>query len=157
MKVHRCFRSIIFIDRRHIYILLSFYIKNINIQYFVCPPLASNTALILLGMLSMRFRHSSVSMSRTQEDLMVLISDGRQVGCFSATLFFSSVQKFSIGLRSGLFSSHSNNLIFFVLRKSVTNFARWHGAPSCINISQLCTAMCNSNFLSSIPDIFCHS
>jgi len=37
-------------------------------------------------------------------------------------------------------------LIFFVLRKSVTIFARWHGAPSCINISQLCTAMCNSNF-----------
>jgi len=28
----------------------------------------------------------------------------------------------------------------------MTIFARWHGAPSCINISQLCTAMCNSNF-----------
>ena len=98
MKVHRCFRSIIFIDRRHIYIL-SILHKNINIQYFVCPPLASNTALIPLGMLSMRFRHSSVGMSRTQDDLMVLISNGRLLGCFSATLFFSSVQKFSIGLR----------------------------------------------------------
>jgi len=97
-------------------------------------------------MLSLRLRHSSVGMSRTQDDLMVLISDGRLVGCFSATLFFSSVQKFSIGLRSGLFPGHSNNLIFFVLRKSVTIFARWHGAPSCVNISQLCTAICNSNF-----------
>ena len=59
------------------------------------------------------------------------------------TLFFSSVQKFSIGLRSELFPGHSNNFIFFVLRKSVTIFVRWHG----INIiSQLCTAMCNSNF-----------
>ena len=48
--------------------------------------------------------------------------------------------------RSGLFPGHSNNLIFFVLRKSVTIFALWHGAPSCINISQLCTVMCNSNF-----------
>jgi len=83
MKVHRCFRSIIFIDRRHIYIL-SILHKNINIQYFVCPPLASNTALIPLGMLSMRFRHSSVGMSRTQDDLMVLISNGRLLGCFSA-------------------------------------------------------------------------
>jgi len=47
--------------------------------------LASNTSLILLGMLSMRFQHSSVSMSRTQDDLMVLISDERLVGCFLAT------------------------------------------------------------------------
>ena len=138
MKVHRCFQSIIFTDRRIFIYYYPFYIKNINIQYFVCPPLASNSALIRLGMPSMRFRHSSVGMSRTQDDLMVLISDGRLVGCFSATLFFSSVQKFSIGLRSGLFLGHSNNLIFFVLRKSVTIFARWHGAPSCINISQLC-------------------
>jgi len=30
--------------------------------------------------------------------------------------------------------------------KSVTIFARWHGTPSCINILQLSTAMCNSNF-----------
>jgi len=77
---------------------------------------------------------------------MVLISDESLVGCFPATLFFSSFQKFLIRLRSGLFPSHSNNFIFFVLRKSVTIFARWDGAPSCINISQLCTAMCNSNF-----------
>jgi len=97
-------------------------------------------------MLSMRYQHSSVGMSRTQDDLMVSISDGRLVGYFSTTLFFSSVQKFSFGLRSGLFPSHSNNLIFFVLRKSVTIFAQWHGAPSYINILQLCTAMCNSNF-----------
>jgi len=60
MKVHRCFRSIIFIERRHIYILLSILHKNISIQYFVCPPLASDTALIRLDMLSMRFRRSSV-------------------------------------------------------------------------------------------------
>jgi len=146
MKVHRCFRSIIFIVRRHIIYYYPFYIKNINIQYFVCPPLASNVALIRLSLLSMRFRHSSVGMSRTQDDLMVLISDGILFGCFSATLFFSSVQKFSTGLRSGLFPGHSNNLIFFVLRKSVTIFARRHGAPSCIKISQLCIAMCNSNF-----------
>ena len=131
-----------------------FYIKNINIQYFECPPLASNTALICLGMFSIRFRHSSVGMSRTQDDLMVLISDGRLVGCFSGTLFCSSVQKFSIGLRSGLFPGHSNILIFFILRKSVTIFARWHGVPSCINISQICTAMSTSL---SLPDIFCHS
>ena len=97
-------------------------------------------------MLSMRFRHSSVGMSRTHDVLMVLISDGRLVGCFSTTLFFSSVQKVSIGLKSWLFPGHSNNLIFFVLRKSVTFFARWHGAPSCKNISQLCIAVCNSNF-----------
>ena len=97
-------------------------------------------------MLSMRFRHRSVGKSRTQDDLMDLISDGRLVRCFSATQFFSSVQEFSIGLRSGVLPGYSNNLIFFVLRKSVTIFARWHGAPSCINISQLCTAMCNSNF-----------
>jgi len=103
MKVHRCFRSIIFVDRCHIYILLSILHKNINIQYFVCPPLSSNTALIRLGMLSMRFRHRSVGMSRTQDDLMVLISDGRLVGSFSATLFFSSVQKFSTGLCPGYF------------------------------------------------------
>jgi len=101
-----------------------FYIKNINIQFFVCPPLASNTALIRLGMLSMRFRHSSVGMSRTQDDLMVSISDGRLVGCFSATLLFRSFQKFSIGLRSGLFPGHSNNLVFFVLKKSVLHLWR---------------------------------
>ena len=105
----------------------------------------------------MRLRHSSVGMSRTQDDLMVLTGDGRLVGCFSATLVFSSVQKFSIGLRSGLFPGHPNNLIFFVLRKSVTIFARWHGVPSCINISQLCTAMCNSNFSFINSRYFYHS
>ena len=76
---------------------------------------------------------------------MVLISDGRLVGCFSATLFFSSVQKFSIGLRSGLFPGHSITW-YFLSWESLTIFARWHGALSCINILQLCTAMCNSNF-----------
>ena len=95
MKVHRCFWSIIFIDRLHIFILLSISDKkNINIQNFVCPPLASNTTLIRLGMLLMRFQRSSVGMLRTQDGLMVLISDKRLVGCFSTTLFFSSVKKF---------------------------------------------------------------
>ena len=88
---------------------------------------------------------------------MVLISDESLVGCFPATLFFSSFQKFLIRLRSGLFPSHSNNFIFFVLRKSVTIFARWDGAPSCINISQLCTAMCNSNFTFVNSRYFWHS
>jgi len=51
-----------------------------------------------------------------------------------------------VWIKVRLFPGHSNNLIFFVLRKFVTIFSRWHGSLSCINISQLCTAMCNSNF-----------
>ena len=62
MKVHRCVRSIISIDRRYIHILLCILQKNVNIQFFVHLPLASNTALIRLGMFSMRFWHSSVGM-----------------------------------------------------------------------------------------------
>ena len=134
MKVHRCFRSVIFIDRRHIYILLSILHKKIStFSSFGLwhRPDPSRHAL----------DEVSAQLCGHVENPGWL--DGLNKRWKTAWMLLSnSILQFCPEFSSG----HSNNLIFFVLRKSVTIFARWHGAPSCINISQSCTAMCNSNF-----------
>ena len=52
----------------------------------------------------------------------------------------------SIELRSGLFPGHSRKVIFWAIKRSVTTFERWHGAPFCIKIVQSCTDMCSCSF-----------
>ena len=81
--------------------------------YVVCPPRLLNTASMRCGMLSMNFLQYSVEISFVHISLIAVTSDFALVGCFSDTLFFSSIHIFSIGFRSGLFPGQSNCRIFF--------------------------------------------
>jgi len=62
-------------------------------------------------------------------------------GCFSGALFFILVHRFWIGFRSGLLPVQSRTLIRFSGRKVLATFDRWQGAPACMKIIQLCTAI----------------
>ena len=82
-------------------------------QHLVCPTLLLNTASMRLGMLSMSFLQYSAEISLVHISLIAVTSDFALVGCFSDTLFFSSIHKFSIGFRSELFPGQFNCRIFF--------------------------------------------
>ena len=112
-------------------------------QYFVCPPLFWMTAARRRGMLLTRLAQYSFDISFTRTSFMTRQRSGRLEGCFSATLSFITVHKFSIGLRSGLFQGQSKTFTFFFFRKFVTNFDLWHGVPTCKNIVHLWTCMCS--------------
>ena len=60
----------------------------------------------------MSFLQYSAEISFVRISLIAVTSDFALVGCFSDTLFFSSIHKFSIGFRSGLFPGQSNCWIF---------------------------------------------
>ena len=80
---------------------------------------------------------------------MTCWSSLRLEGYFSATLAFIKFHRFSIGLRSGLLPGQSSTCTFSCSRNSLTALLRWHGAPSCINIEQLCTDMWSCSLLLS--------
>ena len=54
--------------------------------------------------------------------MIVLISDGRLLGCFSATLFFSTVQKFSIVFQVRAISRPFQQFDIFRLEKVRDDF-----------------------------------
>ena len=105
-------------------------------QHLVCPPRLLNTASICWGLLSMSFLQYSAKIFFVHISLIAITSDFALVGCFSDTLFFSSIHKFSIGFRSGLFLGQSNCRIFFSPKNFFTTLLQWRGAPSCIKISR---------------------
>ena len=61
----------------------------------------------------MSFLQYSVAISFVHISLIAVTSDFALVGCFYDTLFFRSIHKFSIGLKSGLFPGYSSNGMFF--------------------------------------------
>ena len=70
--------------------------------------------------------------------------------CHFVFQYCPQTDKFSIGLRSGLLPGQSNFLIFFFWRKLLTNFERWQGAPSRMNILHSWKVMWISRLSSSI-------
>ena len=103
-------------------------------QYFVWPPLFLITALILLGILSVKLWQYSLDISFTQTSFVAFANSVPLNGCFSVTLFFMLVHKFSMGFKSGLFPGHSKKSMLLLSRKFFATLERWQGAPSCINI-----------------------
>ena len=104
------------------------------------------TAFICLSILSIKFFQNFSGISRIQTNLIASIRARIFEGCLSATLSSRTTHKFSIRLSSGLFPGHSRRVILLALKKFVTIFERWNGAPSCINILQSCTDMCSCSF-----------
>ena len=70
--------------------------KCFDSQYFVWPPLFLITALILLGILSIKLWLYSMDISFTQTSFITFNNSAPLNGCFSDTLFFMLVHKFSI-------------------------------------------------------------
>jgi len=82
-----------------------------------------------------------------QTSLIAVWSASRLEGCFSETFLFVKFHKFSIGFKSWLFPGHCNLWIGFCSTKFFTTLFWWHGAPSCMKISQLWTLMWSSSLL----------
>ena len=66
--------------------------------------------------------------------------------CLHATLFFIIVHRFSTGLRSELFLSHSSREILFFFKNSLATFNQCHGALFCMNIVQPWMCRCSFSF-----------
>ena len=104
------------------------------------------TTFIRLGILGIKFLQNSSGISQIQTNLIASIRVGIFEGCLSATLSLRTAHELSIRLRSKLFSGDYRRVIFGALKKTVTIFEQWHGAPSCIKIVQSCTDMCSCSF-----------
>ena len=107
------------------------------------------TSFRRFGMLSISFRQYSGVISLTQTSFIAFSNSLALLACFSATLFLTTIHRFSIGFKSGLLPGQSRTLTFFDFKKVVTILERWHGAPSCMKISQLWTVMWSSSFSSN--------
>ena len=105
--------------KHHLYTLL--------FQYFVRPLLFFTTAAILWGMLSIRLEQYAGEVFWVHTIFIAVFHDSILVGCWSATSFFITCHKFSIGFRSRLFPGQSRISTFFSHRKLFTDFALWHG------------------------------
>ena len=107
------------------------------------------TSFRRFGMLSISFRQYSGVISLTQTSFIVFSNSLALLAYFSATLVLTTIHRFSIGFKSGLLPGQSRTLTFFDFKKVVTILERWHGAPSCMKISQLWTVMWSSSFSSN--------
>ena len=76
--------------------------------------------LICLGILPIKFLHYSSGILQIQTYLIALIRARIFGRSFSATLFLRTVQKFSIGLRLGLFSDHFRRVILLAPKRLLT-------------------------------------
>ena len=103
-------------------------------QYFVRPPLFLITALIPLGILLINLWQCSLDIYFTQTSFIAFTNSEPLNGCFSDTLFFMLVHKFSMGLKSGLFPGHLRRSMLLLSRKFFATLKRWEGTRSCINI-----------------------
>ena len=74
----------------------------------------------------------SLDISFTQTSFIAFTNSAPLNGCFSDTLFFMLVHKFSMGFKSGLFPGHSRRSMLLLSRKFFATLERWQGAPSCI-------------------------
>ena len=104
--------------------------QSILNQYFVCPPLASITACNLDFIVWTYLSHKAGVIAFHSSSMMtfkVLIF----LGFLPLTIFFSSPQICSIGLRSGLMAGHSITLIFLVARNCLTRLDVCLGSLSC--------------------------
>ena len=127
-------------SNKHLYCILY---QNINFLYFVSRSFGLMTALIRLDKLPVKVLQYSSGVLRIQTNLIALIRARIFGRNFSATLFLTTVRKFSIGLRLGLFPDHFRKVILLAPKNSVKIYERWHSAPSCIKILQSCTDMCS--------------
>ena len=107
------------------------------------------TSFRRFGMLFISFRQYSGVISLTQTSFIAFSNSLALLACFSATLFFTTIHRFSIGFKSGLLPGQSRTLTFFDFKNVVTILERWHGAPSCMKISQLWTVMWSLSFSSN--------
>jgi len=155
-KLHKSWfiLNFLFSHKIHIVIVLSMLYPP-NLQYFepkvsiLWIPLFFITSCRRCGILCTRFLQNSWEISFTHTLLITFTRSLALDGCFSATLFFILVYRFWIGLRSGLLPSQSRTLIWFSARKVLATFNWWQGAPSCMKILQLCTAIWIFSFSAS--------
>ena len=94
---------------------------------------------------------------------MILINAFPLDDCFSATKSFILAHKFSMAFKSGLLPGQSSAVTWFSFRNFFTILDQCHGAPSCIKIVVLWTAICdkslffsNSTYLApfmAVPDV----
>ena len=78
------------------------------------------TSFRRFGMLSISFRQHSGVVSLTQTSFIVFFNSLALLACFSATLFLTTIHRFSIGFKSGLLPDQSRTWTFFDFKKVVT-------------------------------------
>ena len=79
------------------------YTKNFRFSIFYVAPLYLIIALIFLVILSIKLWQYSLDISFTQTSFIAFTNSAPLNGCFSDTLFFMLVRKFSMGLNPDCF------------------------------------------------------
>jgi len=125
-------------------------------QYFVECPLFVNTCWIRRGIESIRDLQYSDEISCVQMVKIFCFRASKELEYLKCTFFLRMLQQFSIGFKSGLDPGHGSKT-WNVWRPSQlrTNFAVWHGAPSCWKYLQEWTAMWLGSFSFIIDRYLC--
>ena len=114
-----------------------------SLQYLVGPPFAAITASARLGMDSTNLWQSA-GVIGLQSCLMDTFSCSKVVGRQAATLFFTILQRFFMGSRSGEFVGRDRTGIPLVVKHFSVDSALWAGAKSCWNVNSSLPNSCSA-------------